>query len=91
MRGIILGACYALGATAPLLFTGGVAFAGMPTDLMEPAMALPLHLYLLVAQGATSLDTAFGTAFVMMALILLSNALATAYAHAVSRKWRALR
>lgn len=91
VRGIILGACYALGATAPLLFTGGVAFAGMPTDLMEPAMALPLHLYLLVAQGATSLDTAFGTAFVMMALILLSNALATAYSHAVSRKWRTLR
>ena len=91
VRGIILGACYALGATAPLLFTGGVAFAGMPTSLMEPAMALPLHLYLLVAQGSTSLDAAFGTAFVMMALILLSNALATAYAHVASRKWRALR
>ena len=91
VRGTILGACYALGATAPLLFTGGVAFAGMPTNPMEPAMALPLHLYLLVAQGATSLDAAFGTAFVMMALILVSNALATAYAHAVSRKWRMLR
>ena len=91
VRGTILGACYSLGATAPLLFTGGVAFAGMPTDLMEPAMALPLHLYLLVAQGTTSLDTAFGTAFVMMALILISNALATAYSHVVSRKWRTLR
>ena len=88
VRGIILGACYALGATAPLLFTGGVAFADNPTSLMEPAMALPLHLYLLVAQGSTSLDTAFGTAFVMMALILISNALATAYAHVASRKWR---
>ncbi len=91
VRGTILGACYALGATAPLLFTGGVAFAGMPSSLMEPAMALPLHLYLLVAQGATSLDTAFGTAFVMMALILISNALATTYSHVVSRKWRTLR
>ena len=90
IRGIILGACYALGATAPLLFTGGVAFAGTPTSLMEPAMALPLHLYLLVAQGATSLDAAFGTAFVMMALILISNALATAYSHVASRKWRTL-
>ncbi len=90
VRGIILGACYALGATAPLLFTGGVAFAGMPTNLMEPAMALPLHLYLLVAQGTTSLDTAFGTAFVMMALILVSNALATVYAQIASREWRKL-
>ena len=91
VRGVILGACYAFGATAPLLFTGGVAFASMPTNLMEPAMALPLHLYLLVAQGSTSLDAAFGTAFVMMAIILISNALATAYAHVASRKWRTLR
>lgn len=88
VSGVILGACYALGATAPLLFTGGVAFAGMPTDVMEPAMALPLHLYLLVAQGATSLDTAFGTAFVMMALILTSNAVATAYARVTQKDWR---
>ena len=88
VSGIILGACYALGATAPLLFTGGVAYASMPTNIMEPAMALPLHLYLLVAQGTTSLDTAFGTAFVMMALILVSNALATAYAHISGKSWR---
>lgn len=80
VSGIILGGCYAMGATPPLIFTGGVAFASVPKSLLEPAMALPLHLYLLVAQGTTSLPTAFGTAFVMMALILISNMLATLYA-----------
>jgi len=76
---VILGSCYAMGATAPLIFTGGVAFSGVPTSLLKPAMALPLHLYLLVAQGTTSLPTAFGTAFVMMAILLLSNLAATIY------------
>lgn len=80
VSGMILGGCYALGATAPLIFTGAVAYAAAPTSLMKPAMALPLHLYLLVAQGATSMGTAYGTAFVMMALILISNLLATIYA-----------
>jgi phosphate transport system permease protein len=79
VSGMILGGCYAMGATAPLMFTGGVAYASVPTSLLSPAMALPLHLYLLLAQGATSMNTAYGTAFVMMVLILGSNLLATAY------------
>lgn len=86
--GIILGGCYAMGATAPMIFTGAVAFANNPTSLMKPAMALPLHLYLLVAQGHTSLDMAYGTAFVMMAVILISNALVTMYARRRQRAWR---
>lgn len=85
VSGVILGGCYALGATAPLIFTGAVAYAATPASLMKPAMALPLHLYLLVAQGATSMDIAYGTAFVMMALILVSNLLATFYANRSKR------
>lgn len=89
VSGIILGGCYAMGATAPLIFTGAVAYASLPSSLMEPAMALPLHLYLLLAQGATSMKTAYGTAFVMMALLLLSNTLATIYAERSRKKWKA--
>lgn len=85
--GIILGGCYAMGATAPLIFTGAVAFAANPTSLMKPAMALPMHLYLLVAQGTTSLDLAYGTAFVMMAIILISNALVTFYSRRRIKEW----
>ncbi|MCR5482206.1 MAG: ABC transporter permease subunit [Clostridia bacterium] len=83
---LILGGCFAMGATPPLIFTGGVAFSGVPQTLLEPAMALPLHLYLLVAQGTPSLGAAYGTAFVMMAVILISNALATFYGR--RRRWK---
>lgn len=84
---LILGGCYAMGATAPMMFTGAVAYAAAPSSLLEPAMALPMHLYLLVAQGATSMDAAYGTAFVMMAVIFLSNLLATIYAGRSHRTW----
>lgn len=87
VSGVILGGCYAMGATAPLIFTGAVAYSGLPARLSAPAMALPMHLYLLVAQGATSMDAAYGTAFVMMALILISNLLATIYARRSQKKW----
>ena len=89
ISGLMLGGCYAMGATPPLIFTGGVAYASVPTSLMKPAMALPLHLYLLLAQGATSFDMAYGTAFVMMTIILISNLLATIYAARSHAKWKA--
>ena len=88
VSGIILGGCYAMGATAPMIFTGAVAYAAVPDSIFSPAMALPLHLYLLVAQGSTSMDTAYGTAFVMMAMILLSSLLATAYARRSQNRWK---
>ena len=80
VSGVILGGCYAMGATAPLIFTGAVAYAAVPDSVLKPAMALPMHLYLLVAQGETSMGAAYGTAFVMMALILICNLLASIYA-----------
>lgn len=88
VSGMILGGCYAMGATAPLIFTGAVAFSSLPVRLTQPAMALPMHLYLLLAQGETSMGTAYGTAFVMMALILVSNLLATVYAERSGRRWK---
>ncbi len=89
ISGLMLGGCYAMGATPPLIFTGGVAYASIPTSLMKPAMALPLHLYLLLAQGATSFDMAYGTALVMMTIILISNLSATIYAARSHAKWKA--
>lgn len=49
---MILGGCYAMGATAPVMFTGAVAYASVPKSLLSTAMSLPLHLYLLLSQGA---------------------------------------
>jgi len=79
VSGVILGACYAMGAAAPLIFTGAVIIAKVPTDIMKPAMALPYHLYMLLTQGTSSVN-AYGTAFVMMMIVLVSNTLATWFA-----------
>lgn len=73
---VLLGACYAMGAAAPLIFTGAVILSKVPMDIHKPAMALPYHLYMLLTQG-TSEQNAYGTAFVMMFLVLLSNSLAS--------------
>ena len=79
ISGVILGACYAMGAAAPLIFTGAVIISKVPKDIMKPAMALPYHLYMLLTQG-TSSENAYGTAFVMMVNVLVTNSLATWFA-----------
>lgn len=79
VSGVILGACYAMGAAAPLIFTGAVIMAKVPKNVMKPAMALPYHLYMLLTQG-TSSKNAYGTAFVMMMIVLVTNTLATWFA-----------
>jgi phosphate transport system permease protein len=79
VSGVILGACYAMGAAAPLIFTGAVIIAKVPESVKKPAMALPYHLYMLLTQG-TSSENAYGTAFVMMTVVLLSNSIATWFA-----------
>lgn len=88
VSGMILGGCYAMGATAPIMFTGAVAYAAVPCSLFSPAMSLPLHLYLLLSQGATSMPAVYGTAFVMMVLILVGNMAAAVYAEHCRKQWR---
>jgi phosphate transport system permease protein len=75
VSGVILGACYAMGAAAPLIFTGAVIIAKVPENIKKPAMALPYHLYMLLTQGTSSVN-AYGTAFVMMMIVLVTNSLA---------------
>ncbi|WP_286847775.1 MULTISPECIES: PstA family ABC transporter permease [Aminobacterium] len=69
---IALGGSFAMGATAPILFTGAVLFAPVPRSLFSPAMALPNHLYILVGQGI-SLSKAYGTALVLIIILLALN------------------
>lgn len=76
---VILGGCYAMGAAAPLIFTGAVIMAKVPKTLMKPAMALPYYLYMLLTQG-TSPENAYGTAFVLMMVVLVTNTAATLFA-----------
>lgn len=83
---LALGGCFALGAAAPLIFTGGVAFAPAPASPWQPAMALPLHLYLMLAQG-TTIPQVYATAFVLMTVVLAVNGAVGLWALARRRTW----
>lgn len=69
-----LGTSLALGASAPILLTGAVTFSKVPKSILSPAMALPVHLYYLMAEGI-SVENAYGTAFVMILLLFILNAI----------------
>ncbi|MGL4799394.1 MAG: ABC transporter permease subunit [Cellulosilyticaceae bacterium] len=64
-----LGMSFAMGATAPIMFTGAVVSAGVPNSLTSSVMALPYHLYILANEGI-SMDMAYGTACVLMLILL---------------------
>lgn len=63
---------FAMGATAPIIFTAAVIFASAPKSLFSPVMALPFHLYILLGEGI-SIDMAYGTALVLVCIIILLN------------------
>ena len=73
---VILAFLFAMSATAPILFTGGVAFATVPDSVMKPAMALPLHLYLMISQGESQINRAYGVATISLILLFLFSILA---------------
>lgn len=67
--GIILGMARAIEETAAILYTVGASLA-IPLSIWDPARPLPLHLYILSTEGI-SLENAYGTAAVLVILILI--------------------
>ena len=63
-----------MGATAPIMLTGAVIFAPIPKSVFSPVMALPFHLYILTGEGI-SLEKAYGTAAVLIIILLIINVL----------------
>jgi phosphate transport system permease protein len=83
LTGAILGLSRAAGETAPIMFTAAVFFTpSMPRSLFDPVMALPYHIYVLATAG-TEIETTrplqFGTALVLIALVLGLNLVAIVY------------
>ncbi len=79
LTGVILGLERAAGETAPILFTGAAFYLPtLPTSAMDETMALPYHLYVISTQvpGMPS-SIQFGTALVLLFLVLSLNLLAT--------------
>lgn len=80
--GAILGLGRAAGETAPILLTGAAYFLPrLPQSLSDQFMALPYHLYTLATQHnqiAAVRPLAYGTALVLLSLVLLLNGAAIA-------------
>ena len=80
--GLILALGRVSGETAPILFTCAAYFLPqLPQSVFDQCMALPYHLYVLATSG-TDMDRqmpiAYGTALVLVIIILLANLLANA-------------
>lgn len=82
ITGLILSVGRVSGETAPILFTVAAYFLPkLPTSIFDQAMALPYHLYVISTSGTNieaSRAMAYGTALVLIIIVLISNLLANA-------------
>lgn len=83
INGIILGMGRIFGETAALFFTLGSG-VDIATSLMDSARSLSLHLYTLAKQGI-SVGKAYGTATVLIVIILILNLIAGAFDRRINR------
>lgn len=86
LTGLILSIGRISGETAPILFTVAAYFLPkLPNGIHDKVMALPYHLYVLATTGTdlvASRKMAYGTALVLVMIVLLVNLLAN-----VLRRW----
>ena len=69
VTGVILGMTRAISEAAAVMFAVGSALT-TPISIFDPGRPLPLHLYLLATEGI-SMDNAYGTAAVLVILVLI--------------------
>ncbi|HZH87610.1 MAG TPA: hypothetical protein VFD78_00370, partial [Chitinophagaceae bacterium] len=75
---------------APILFTVAAYFLPkLPDSIFDQVMALPYHLYVVATSGTdieSSRPIAYGTALILIAIVLLMNLLATLLRSYFSKK-----
>jgi phosphate transport system permease protein len=80
ITGLILSVGRVSGETAPILFTVAAYFLPkLPSSIFDQAMALPYHLYVISTSGTNieeSRPIAYGTALVLIIIVLATNLLA---------------
>ncbi|MFO7963434.1 MAG: phosphate ABC transporter permease PstA [Desulfobacterales bacterium] len=90
LTGAILGISRAAGETAPIMFTGAVFFSPtLPTSIFHEVMALPYHIYVMATAGTNIAQTRhlqYGTAIVLIVLVLGMNLLAVVYRSRLRRR-----
>lgn len=90
ITGLILAIGRVSGETAPILFTVAAYFLPkLPTSIFDQVMALPYHLYVIATSGTdieASRPIAYGTALVLILIVLFMNLLATILRRHFSKK-----
>ena len=87
ITGTILGMGRAAGETAPIMFTAVVFYRrALPNSFMEPVMALPYHLFLLTTTVPNAKEYAFGTALVLLVLVLILYGIAMKFRSKMKHK-----
>ncbi|MBE9569002.1 MAG: phosphate ABC transporter permease PstA [Proteobacteria bacterium] len=93
LTGAILGVGRAAGETAPILFTAATFYnRHLPTSIFDEVMVLPYHIYALLTEGVKpefQVPIAYGTAMVLLLLVLGINSAAMITRHHVrkAKKW----
>jgi phosphate transport system permease protein len=92
LTGTVLGLARAAGETAPIMFTGAAFYLPyLPKSLGDQFMALPYHLYIMATQHHAITQVrplAYGTALVLIALVLGMNMVAVVIRYRLRRKRR---
>ena len=92
LTGTVLGLARAAGETAPILFTGAAFYLPfLPKSLQDQFMALPYHLYIMATQHHATQQVrplAYGTALVLIVLVLGINMTAVILRYRLRRKQR---
>jgi phosphate transport system permease protein len=90
ITGLILSIGRVSGETAPIMFTAVAYFLPkLPTSIFDQVMALPYHLYVISTSGTdieASRTIAYGTAFVLIAIVLILNLAANALRRLFGKK-----
>ncbi|MBK6543834.1 MAG: phosphate ABC transporter permease PstA [Saprospiraceae bacterium] len=90
ITGLILAIGRVSGETAPILFTAAAYFLPkLPHSMFDQCMALPYHLYVISTSGTdieSSRPIAYGTAVVLIAIVLFVNLLANFLRNYFGRK-----
>ena len=90
LTGAILGISRAAGETAPIMFTAAVFYTPtLPSSVFDEIMALPYHVYVLATAGTEIEATRhlqYGTALVLIVLVLGLNLVAIVYRARLRRR-----
>jgi len=90
LTGLILSIGRVSGETAPILFTVAAYFLPrLPQSISDQVMALPYHLYVLATSGTNieeSRPMAYGTALVLVSIVLIINVAASLLRRRMQKK-----